>query len=105
MPRNTDLLLLGPELYSYDDVASLLSTKLERKIHHTKVTENELAQGMKGAGIPEEYAGMLAAMDTAISAGKEERMNNLVGEITGKKPKTLVEYVDECIERGVWTQK
>jgi festuclavine dehydrogenase len=105
VPRNTDFLLLGPELYSYNDVAALLSAKLGRKIEHTRVTEDELAQGMKQVGIPKEYAEMLAAMDKAISEGKEERMNTVEEEVTGKRSKKLVEYMDECIDRGVWTQK
>jgi len=45
VPRNADLPLLGPELYSYDDVVALLSAKLRRKIEHTRVPEANLCVG------------------------------------------------------------
>ncbi|TVY68925.1 Agroclavine dehydrogenase, partial [Lachnellula suecica] len=77
-PHNTDHLILGPELFSYSEVAELMSEKLGREIKHVDISERELAEGMKGFGIPGDYADMLAQLDTAIREGKEERLNGTV---------------------------
>lgn len=58
--HNTDHFILGPELWSYGDVAGLLSKELGRTITHVCISEKELADGMRSFGVEERYAGMLA---------------------------------------------
>ncbi|KAG9234145.1 fungal-specific transcription factor domain-containing protein [Amylocarpus encephaloides] len=101
-PHNTDHLILGPELFTYDEAASLISRHLGRHITHIKISEQDLANGMKSAGMPVDYADMLAQLDTFIKEGKEERMNDCVERITGRKPRKLEEFVQEAVEGGVW---
>lgn len=104
-PHNTDHLILGPELFSYDEVASLLSEKLGRKITHVVISEEDMVKAMTGYGMGEDYARMLAGLDTAIREGKEDRLNGVVKEVTGKEPKRLEVFVDECVGRGIWVKK
>jgi festuclavine dehydrogenase len=104
VPHNTDHLLLGPELFSYSEVAALMSEKLGRRIEHVDITEQQLADGMK-AFLPAAYADMMAKLDTAIKEGKEERLNGVVEGVTGGRPKRLREFVDEGVEKGVWVKK
>lgn len=52
-------------------------------------------------GFDADLAKALAAMDTAIRNGAEERMNDVVLNVTGRKPKTLGKFVDEVIGSGV----
>ncbi len=85
-------------------MAALLTRKLNHKITHVKITEDELAASMS-AFIPPDYARVLARLDTAIKNGEEERINDVVEKITGRKPKSLEAFVDECVERGVWDRK
>lgn len=55
--------------------------------------------------MPTDYAKMLAGLDTVIREGGEERVNDVVLEVRGRKPKTLEEFVDECVKKGVWERK
>jgi hypothetical protein len=82
-----------------------LSERLGREITHTVISEEEMAKAMVGFGIAEDYAGMLAGLDTAIKEGKEERINGVVREVTGREPKKLGVFVDECVQRGIWVKK
>jgi len=69
------------------------------------ITEDEAASAMKAAwGLPGDYARILAQLDTAIKNGEEERLNDVVLQVTGRKPKTFEEFVNECAEKGVWEQ-
>ncbi|KAL9122827.1 MAG: hypothetical protein Q9187_000617 [Circinaria calcarea] len=94
-PHNTDHVILGPELLSYDDVADILSKVLHRKITHVKITESEKAAAMHSNGMPEDYAKMLASLDTKLSNGVEARMNNVVKEVTGGEPKAFSAFAKE----------
>lgn len=93
--HNTDHVILGPELLSYDDIAGILSKVLNRSITHVKISESELAAAIHSNGIPEDYAKMLASLDTKISNGVEARMNNVVKEVTGREPKTSFTFAQE----------
>jgi festuclavine dehydrogenase len=101
IPHNTDYLVLGPVLWSFDEVAALLSAKLEREITHVNITELELAQSMVPF-LGDKYAAALAQLDIIVSEGKEERLNDVVERVTGRRGTTLEDYVDECEKRGVW---
>jgi festuclavine dehydrogenase len=86
-------------------VASLISSKLGRTITHVKITEQQLAASMKSYGVPDDYADMLAQLDTFVSEGKEEILDDCVEKVTGKKPRTLEAFVDDCVEKKVWAKK
>ncbi|PSR94164.1 family ergot alkaloid biosynthesis protein [Coniella lustricola] len=90
-----DLVILGPELLSYSDCARILSDVLGKEIVHVHLSTEELAKRHHEIqGLPEEYAKILAAMDTSIKNGSEEIMNDVVLGITGKKPTTFREFAE-----------
>lgn len=55
--------------------------------------------------IPEDYAKMLAELETWIKKGGEEKLNDVVLKVTGREPKGLEEFVDENVRKGVWDKK
>jgi len=102
--HNTEHLILGPALWSYDEVAELFTKKLGRKITHVKISEEEYAKDMANF-MPEDYAKMLAELETVIKNGGEERLNDVVLNVTGREPKRLEDFVDECAKKGIWDKK
>lgn len=86
-------------------VAAILTRKLGRKITHVNISEDELAAGMTSFGIPDDYARLLAQLDTAVKKGAEERLNSVVLDVTGRHPRSFQDFVVECIENGVWLKK
>ncbi|KAI0839155.1 putative ergot alkaloid A [Hypoxylon sp. FL0890] len=77
-PPNTDFLVLGPELLKYTDLAEIFTSVLGRKITYHELTEAELVAQYQHIGVPAEYAAVLAAMDTNIRNGAEDRTNDVV---------------------------
>ncbi len=69
------------------------------------ISEDELAVAMEGYGVPAAYSRVLAQLDTAIRNGEEDRTNDVVEEVTGRKPKGFEEFVDDYVRRGVWEKK
>jgi festuclavine dehydrogenase len=86
-------------------VVGLLTNKLGRKISHVKLREEELAEAMTSFGIPDDYAKILAQLDTAIKNGDEERMNSVILDVTGREPKRFQDFVKRCVESGIWVKK
>lgn len=76
-------------------VAAILSDVLGRKITHVNLSEEQLAAGIVANGIPEDYAAILAAMDTAIAHGAENRLNNTVKKVTGRTPRKFRDFAIE----------
>lgn len=114
---NREYLIVGPELLSYADVAAALSRVLlagpsdgsnsnsrrQRPIVHVDLAEAELtSRHHRRAGIPEQYAAILAAIDTEIRNGAEER-RGLSGDVllaTGRPTRPFAEFAEES--KGVW---
>jgi ergot alkaloid biosynthesis protein len=97
---NGDLVLTGPKTLSYDDVAAILSETLGRKVTHRRISEKQLSERFQNQGMPAEYADVLAAMDTAISQGGEDRVTNEVQRVTGHIPTDFRKFASQ--NRQVW---
>ncbi|PBK97767.1 NAD(P)-binding protein [Armillaria gallica] len=90
--HNTDHILTGPELLSYDDVAQILTDILGRKITHTRISVGELKDRYIAFGLPEDFATLLSSMDELNALGVEERIFGTPGKVTGKR--TLRDFVE-----------
>lgn len=97
---NGDAMLTGPQSLSYDEVAEILSDVLGITITHHHLSEQELTERIQSGGLNKSYAKLLAAMDTAIAAGGEDRLTDAVVELTGKPPHDFTSFVTDNIE--VW---
>ena len=62
---------------------------------HKDLTVFEMEARLRSFGISEDYAKILGAMETNVKHGSEDRMDDSVLAITGKRPKTLREWAEE----------
>jgi uncharacterized protein YbjT (DUF2867 family) len=91
--HDTDHLITGPEALSYDDVAARLSVATGRTVRHRAVSPEEATAHMVTAGMPEAYATALAAMETRIAAGAEDRLSDAVLRVTGRAPRRTADVL------------
>jgi len=94
-PPNTDYVILGTELLSYDEIAAKLSHSLGRDIEHVKLTEEESVQRRLKLGLPESLAKLLAHLEARTAARKEEKLNDVVKRVTGEAPQIIDEWLAE----------
>ncbi len=100
-PYNCDFVLTGPQVLSYDDVAETIAGAAGRSVRHVKLTEAELTQRWTSHGVAPEYAATLAAMDTAIAGGSEDRLSDAVLTLTGDVPRSFEAFAAE--NASMWT--
>ncbi|RAL06805.1 uncharacterized protein BO97DRAFT_429899 [Aspergillus homomorphus CBS 101889] len=97
---NCDYRVLGPELLTYDEVASKLTAALRRPVKHVCLSGEERYQALVHAGCSDYYARFLVNLETAAATGFETRMNATVEEVIGRPPRTLELFASE--HRSVW---
>jgi NAD(P)H dehydrogenase (quinone) len=87
--------LTGSELRSTDEVAALASEITGKPIEVIHLTDEQLAGGMKAAGVPEFLIPTLVSFDTAAREGDLGAQTNDVETLTGRKPKPFRAFFEE----------
>jgi uncharacterized protein YbjT (DUF2867 family) len=93
VPHNTDHVITGPEALSYADAAAGITTASGRPIRHRSVSTAEMTDRIVAAGVPAEFAAMLAGLDQDIRHGSEDRVTSTVTDITGRPARSFTEFV------------
>ncbi|MGE2732495.1 NAD(P)H-binding protein [Mycolicibacterium vaccae] len=88
-----ELLLTGPETWSYPQAAELVSEVIGEPVRHVDVSTDDLTAQLTGAGYPAEFAATLAALDNRIRCGEQDFVTATVAEITGRPPTGLREFL------------
>ena len=85
--------LTGSESFSTDEVAALAARVLGKPIEVVHVSDEELAEGMKQAGVPEPAIPTLVSMDTNIRNGGLDIVTNDIEKLTGTPPMALEDFL------------
>ncbi|WP_329066649.1 NmrA family NAD(P)-binding protein [Amycolatopsis sp. NBC_01480] len=96
-PHNTEHVLTGPSVLSYAEAAAIVAERLGRPVTHRAVSSAELEARHTAAGIPAEFAAVLAAMDDAIREGSEDRVTDTVERVTGRPARDFRTFANEEI--------
>jgi len=87
--------LTGSTSYSITDIASTVSAITGRPLEVVDVTDEQLAGGMTGAGLPPFVVDMLVSADANIRAGNFDQLTADFTTLTGKEPQTLRSFFEE----------
>jgi festuclavine dehydrogenase len=64
------------------------------------MSESDLAARFVSQGIPKQYAKILATLDIAVTQGIENRLNDVVLNMTGRLPTSFAKFVME--NKAAW---
>ena len=56
---------------------------------HVKITKEQMSHSLVSHGLPKHLAKFLASIKAATANGAEERMNDVVEQVTGQPPKSF----------------
>ena len=92
-PLNQTFTLTGPELLTTQQIAALASAATGKPLQVIEVTDEQLAGGMKHAGVPDMLIPMLVSFDTNTRQGGFDILTDDVEKLTGQKPSALEAFL------------
>lgn len=93
--ENKTYTLTGAELRSTDEVAALASGITGKPVEVIHLSDEQLAGGMKAAGVPEFLIPTLVSFDAAAREGNLGALTDDVETLTGRKPKPFRAFFQE----------
>jgi NAD(P)H dehydrogenase (quinone) len=87
--------LTGGTLRDTDEIAAMVSRITGKPITVVHISDDQLAGGMKAAGVPDFLIPTLVSFDTAIRAGNLSALTKDVETLSGKAPKLLETFLEE----------
>jgi NAD(P)H dehydrogenase (quinone) len=88
------LTLTGSESLTATEIAARASAATGKPLEVVDVTDEQLTQGLTGAGLPAFVVNMLVSADANIRAGNFEQVTSDYETLTGQKPQTLAAYFE-----------
>ena len=83
--------LSGDVAWTYADLAAAFSEVLGRDVVYRPVSSEEHLEILKGAGVPEQFAGMIVAVDAGIGQGAFAYQNGDLARLLGRPTTPLVD--------------
>lgn len=87
--------LTGSEEVDHNQVSKVISEIVGKKIEYKEVSPESFKQGLMGVGIPEDYIDFLVLIFSFLKAGYNAAKTTSVVDITGQKPRTLLDYASD----------
>ena len=87
--------LTGPELYTTAEIAGIASDVLGKPIEVVDVTDEQLGEGLRAAGVPDFMIPFVVGFDTNTRQGRVGFVTGDVQELTGRSPRTLRAFFEE----------
>lgn len=86
--------LTGTQAFTNAQVAELASRIFGKPVEVVNLTDEQLAGGIRAAGLPEAVIPTLVSFDTAIRAGDLGDITSEVETLSGRKPRSLEAYLE-----------
>jgi NAD(P)H dehydrogenase (quinone) len=87
--------LTGPVAMSWPEALGLLSSELGEPVTFRVATERQLLDRLIGAGVRAGEAELLIAREWAILAGENDYTTDTFQKLTGRPPRSVVEFLHE----------
>ncbi|MBB3590327.1 NAD(P)H dehydrogenase (quinone) [Rhizobium sp. BK529] len=84
--------LTGKQSLTPKEIAAIATEATGKPLDVVPVNDEQLGQGMRGAGLPGFVADMLVSADANIRAGKFDIVTDDFTRLTGREPQTLKDY-------------
>jgi uncharacterized protein YbjT (DUF2867 family) len=87
--------ITGPSALTREQVAEQLSAALGREVRYVPISDEQLQQGMRSAGIPETAVHQTSALFGNVRAGQTAAVTDDVQRVTGRPPIRFQQFANE----------
>ena len=88
-PGDATYTLTGPAAITTDEIAAIAAEVAGKPLKVVRVSDEQLAAGLKGAGIPDFFATVLVSADANTRTGRFDIVTDDFEKLTGDKPQSL----------------
>ena len=85
--------LTGPESLTADEIAAVVSHATGKPLKVVHVSDAQLAEGLKAAGLPEAFIPTVVSFDANTRDGKIAMVTGDAEALSGRRPTRLADYV------------
>ncbi|TDK36794.1 SDR family oxidoreductase [Rhizobium deserti] len=89
---NQVLTLTGSKSLTAEEIGALAATASGKSLDVVQVTDEQLGQGLAGAGLPDFVVKMLVSADANVRAGNFDLVTDHFRSLTGVEPQSLEDY-------------
>ena len=86
--------LTGPQAYTTAEIAALVSEVTGKPLDVIQLPDEALTEGVKAAGVPEEFARVIVSFDANTRSGRIAMVTDAVETLSGRKPRTLKQFLE-----------
>ncbi|TPL03343.1 MULTISPECIES: SDR family oxidoreductase [unclassified Mesorhizobium] len=86
--------LTGPQAYTTSEIAALVSEVTGKPLEVIQLPDEALTEGVKAAGVPEDFARIIVSFDANTRAGRIAEVTDSVEKLSGRKPRTLRQFLE-----------
>lgn len=95
--------LTGPQAMTFSEVIAKIASATSRDLQFIPISLQEYAQGMKAAGIPDDYAWLINYLFREVLGSKgSDLISTDIEKVLGKDPRSFDQYIEETLMQGVW---
>ncbi len=95
--------LTGGRLLSFEQAVAEISVASGRRLNFVPVTPEQYADGMRGAGVPEEVIALTNHLFAEVLDGRNESLADGVGAALGRPPRDFADYAAAAAAAGAWS--
>ncbi len=86
--------LTGPHAYTTAEIAALVSEVTGKPLEVIQVPDEALSEGVKAAGVPEDFADVVVSFDVNTRSGRIAMVTDAIETLSGRKPQTLKQFLE-----------
>lgn len=86
--------LTGPHAYTTAEIAALVSEVTGKPLEVIQVPDEALSEGVKAAGVPEDFADVVVFFDVNTRSGRIAMVTDAIETLSGRKPQTLKQFLE-----------
>jgi NAD(P)H dehydrogenase (quinone) len=92
--ESTTYTLTGPQAYTTAEIAALVSEVTGKPLEIVQLPDDALTEGVKAAGIPEEFARVIVSFDANTRSGRIAMVTDALETLSRRKPRSLKQFLE-----------
>ncbi|MEX4006764.1 NmrA family transcriptional regulator [Neoaquamicrobium sediminum] len=94
--------LTGPRLITFAEAVGEIAEVTGRQIRYVPLSVDDYAEGLRQAGVPDEYIDLLVMLTREVLDGRNESLSDGVRRALGREPRDFRDYARAAAASGVW---